>query len=152
MRTCLAAALVAAALAGPAAARAPFAGGEGCYWRSYGAAHLAAHPAQQVTTMRLEAWSDPAAAGRQVLRLTVTVRGGAERPAATAYCEATGGGVLACDLEGDAGSFAAGPAPGGAVRLRVGDDGLVFEGARGFVELSGRAGDDRVFLLRPGCP
>ena len=145
-------------LASPALAESPrdalFPSDGSCYLRHYDNAHLAKHPDQLVKDIAIG--PDPAGfrSNPMVLRLTVSLRGQSELFLAYAYCENTGG-ALSCGLEGDAGWFQITKGAKGA-KIRVGRDGLGFEGASGFVTLGGGQSDDAVFVLPPvpadSCP
>lgn len=120
-----------------------------CYARIYSADHLAGHPAQRVTGMRL---SPDFRIAEPFLGLHVElslrgVPGGAFE--GVGYCENEGGETLYCGLEGDAGGFTVTPAKGGAVLVTVSRSGMSFENEAGFVTLERQTGDDRSFLLRP---
>jgi len=125
-----------------------FPSADSCYQRSYSAAHLAKHPAQRVTELRLGPDAGMAATGL-ALRVEVRLRG---TPGGWfegyGYCESAGGVTLDCLMEGDAGDFAVTPARGG-ILVTVGRSGMSFENDAGFVTLDSKTGDDRSFLLRP---
>lgn len=140
-------ALIAAA---PASAIELFPGGIGCFQRDYSPEHLARHPMQMVTAMRLTGPPADAVIGDFALDLSMSLRDDGEIYSGIAYCEPAGPG-LSCGLEGDAGNFTIFAAGAGAIMLRIGNGGIVLEGTRRFVELSGTSGDDREFLLRPDC-
>lgn len=119
-----------------------------CYARTYSAEHLAQHPDQRVTAMRLfpDAQADDP---RLVLQVQVVLRGtpgGAF--AGYGYCE-NQGEELYCAMEGDAGGFSISSARDGAILVAVSSLGLSFENDAGFVTLEKEKGDDRSFLLRP---
>lgn len=140
-------------LAAPALAQSPqdrmFPDAATCYARSYSAAHLAQHPAQRVTAMRLSPdfqIADPLLVLHVELRLRGTPGGDFE---GYGYCENNGADTLYCGMEGDAGGFTVTPAKGGAVLVTVSSVGMSFENDAGFVTLEKAKGDDRAFLLRP---
>lgn len=122
-----------------------------CYTRVYSAEDLALHPVQRVTGISLAPAPEPG--GVLVLRVSIELRGEAERFSGITYCEAAGRDALSCGMEGDAGSFVLTPARNGAVLLLIGRNGVGFEGLSGFVHLDGISGDDREFLLpkAAGC-
>jgi len=144
---------IAALAALPAAAQNPrqqmFPTENSCYARAYSAAHLASHPVQQVTTIALTPERQISGEDRLLLRLSVTMRGARETYIGVGYCEDAGANALTCGMEGDAGGFTLAAAKAGAVTLRVGRNGVSFEGNADFRTLEGQSGDDRVFLLRP---
>jgi hypothetical protein len=144
--------LVAALTVGPLAAQSPtdrmFPDPDTCYARTYSDDHLAKHPQQRVTQMRL-------IQGRNAnspfldLWVKVTLRGPSGGPAeALASCENTSS-VLYCTMEGDAGGFQIEEAKNGSVLVSVSSLGMGFETDLGFVTLERGAGDDRSFLLQP---
>lgn len=143
--------------AAPALAQSPrdaiFGAGSGCYLRDYSASHLADHPAQQVDIIAI----GPAGADERmtIVKVGILLRDRGGDFTAMAYCE-NEADHLYCLMEGDAGAFTLTPAAKGAVKLSVARRGMLFEGAVGFAELSGTAGDDRVFLIPPvpadACP
>jgi hypothetical protein len=133
--------LFAIALLPCAAQASPLVGG--CFVRVYSAGHLAEHPDQRVTAIALKPLAEPH--DGVILDLYLRMRGGAT-VMGTAYCDGMGDGMT-CGLEGDAGGFTLGPGKGG-ILLRVDPGGMSFEGARDWVSISGRSGDDRVFLLQ----
>jgi hypothetical protein len=120
-----------------------------CYARVYADAHLAQHPAQRVTRMRLT--PDFQIAGPLlVLHVELNLRdvpGGWFEGIGS--CENAGSTSLYCTMEGDAGGFTVTPAKDGAVLVSVSELGMSFENARGFATLESAQGDDRNFLLRP---
>ncbi len=107
-----------------------------CYARIYAPEHLAAHPKQRVTEMRLSP-DVQIAAPLLALHIEVTLRG---TPGGAfefyGYCENEGEATLYCAMEGDAGGFT----------LTLG---MSFENDAGFVTLEHKKGDDRTFLLQP---
>lgn len=140
-------------LADPAFAQSPqdrmFPDASSCYSRTYSADHLAQHPAQRVTEIRLSPDFQIAA---PLLGLHVEMRlRGTPGGAFEGYgsCENEGGDTLFCGMEGDAGGFAVTPAKDGAILVTVSRLGLSFENEAGFVTLEKDKGDDRTFLLRP---
>ncbi|MES2540716.1 MAG: hypothetical protein V4720_05055 [Pseudomonadota bacterium] len=120
-----------------------------CYARIYAPEHLAAHPKQRVTEMRLSP-DVQIAAPLLALHIEVTLRG---TPGGAfefyGYCENEGETTLYCAMEGDAGGFTLTPARSGAVLLTVSSLGMSFENDAGFVTLEHKKGDDRTFLLQP---
>lgn len=140
-------------LGSPALAQSPqdrmFPGPDSCYSRTYTADHLAKHPRQRVTDIRISP-DFQIAAPRLGLRVTLRLRG---TPGGAfegyGYCENEGGDTVYCTMEGDAGGFAVTPAKGGAVLVSVSSLGMSFENDAGFVTLERNKGDDRRFLLRP---
>ena len=118
----------------------------GCFIRDYSTDHLAKHPDQLVRHISLAPVPLANPPGILLLNLTVNLRGSDYYYSSFAYCHGEGVGMQ-CDLEGDAGSFVLEPAKNGALRLTLTRDGVSFEGATAFVELSGTSGDDRQFLL-----
>lgn len=126
-----------------------FPGPDNCYARSYTADHLAEHPSQRVTDIRLS--PDVQIVGPSLvlhveLRLRGTPGGAVE---GYGYCETEGKDAVACTMEGDAGAFVVTPAKDGAVLVTVSDLGISFETDSGFVTLKRSSGDDRSFMLRP---
>ena len=116
-----------------------------CFARSYTKPHLAEHPDQLVTSIRVtpSAYSPPDRA--TMLDVFLTLRGDSYYYHAFAECKARGE-ALNCLMEGDAGGFTLTGAKKGALLLTVGRLGMGFEGDR-FVEISGTRGDDRAFLI-----
>lgn len=126
-----------------------FPGADTCYARIYTKDHLAQHPEQRVTAIRISPdfqIADPNL-GLHVELVLRGPRGGAFE--GYGYCENLGGETLSCLMEGDAGAFTVTPAKGGAVLVTVSSRGLSFENETGFVALESNKGDDRSFLLRP---
>jgi hypothetical protein len=126
-----------------------FPGPHSCYARSYTDDHLAKHPQQRVTDIRLSPdfqIADPLLGLHVMLRLRGTPGGAFE---GYGYCENAGGDTVYCAMEGDAGGFAVTPAKGGAVLVSVSSLGMSFENDAGFVTLEKEQGDDRSFILRP---
>ncbi|HLQ18468.1 MAG TPA: hypothetical protein VK146_05765 [Tabrizicola sp.] len=120
-----------------------------CYARSYSADHLAQHPAQRVTQLRL---SPDFRIGKPllVLKVDLSLRGTPGGPfEGYGYCETKGDDTLYCGIEGDGGGFTVTPARNGAILLTVSSLGMSFENAAGFVTLDRETGDDRSFMLRP---
>ncbi len=127
-----------------------------CWERSYSTAHLAEHPEQTVTALRLsrEPAGFPKAPGETLMEIEATFRGGdggreGDRASAIGYCQPDGEDRLVCGLKGDAGNYrieAQGP---GELLLSVGDRGMALETKRDLHELRADAGDDKAFLLRP---
>jgi hypothetical protein len=123
--------------------------GDSCYARSYGAVHLARHPAQRVTRFAVSP-DFVTDAPRLALELRLQMRGthgGAFE--AHAICENEGSDTLYCGMEGDAGGFQITPAKNGAILITVSSDGMSFENDSGFVTLERARGEDRSFILRP---
>jgi hypothetical protein len=85
-----------------------------CWERSYDAAHLKAHPRQQVTKIRLatEVQDDGAIVAQ--LGFNLRKRTGAHDYAAFGYCKAKGQGI-ACPSEWDAGTFLISKGKGGTL-------------------------------------
>lgn len=145
-------------LATPALAESPraemFPSDASCYLRHYDKAHLAKHPQQQVREIALGPQTGSFESDVLSLTVALSLRGVPEIYSGTAYCENTGGS-LSCQMEGDAGWFTLTPRKKGTVLLKVGKDGLGFEGSN-FITISGTTGDDREFLLPPvpadSCP
>ncbi len=143
--------------AGPAWADSPwnrmFPNAESCYARDYSADHLARHPDQRVTALRLAPAERQPADTWPPVRLRVDLRGpGGGAAEALAYCENIAD-ALYCLLEGDAGAFSLavrGDPKEGTILLSVGRDGVALETASDFVLLEANRGDDRTFILRPG--
>jgi hypothetical protein len=125
---------------------------ESCYARAYTADHLARHPDQRVTAMRLAPAPRQPTDSWPPVRLRVDLRGaGGGAAEALAYCENLAD-ALYCVLEGDAGAFslvARGDRKDGAILLSVLRDGIALETASDLVLLEADRGDDRTFLLRP---
>ncbi len=122
-----------------------------CFSRTYDAAHLDAHPAQQVTMIVIRADTEDMAhdaTDDRLLLVDVITRDHTFPYSGIGYCAATSTG-LECLLEGDAGRFTL-TQQDGRLRLDVGRDGLIFEGETDFLTLQGDQGDDRVFLLDAG--
>lgn len=128
-----------------------FGPGAPCFSRTYDAAHMDAHPAQQVTMIVISADTEDMAhdtTDDRLLLVDVITRDHKVPYSGIGYCAATSTG-LACLLEGDAGRFTL-TGQDGRLRLDVGKDGLIFEGETDFLTLQGDQGDDRVFLLDAG--
>lgn len=132
--------------------------GAACFERIYDAAHLNAHPMQQVMQIRLmhERGADakPEAEEPLYLSIEITVRGNAEVYRLGGLCEPQGKGVL-CTPEWEAGSFFVEAVADGA--LMVTNKSMMFnpnnfdaeEVAPGAIQLRG---DDRAWKLFPGGP
>lgn len=146
-------------IATPALAQSPrdtmFPSDATCYLRHYTAAHLASHPAQQVTDIALGPDQPSWNAQELTLRLGVSLRDSSDYFLSYAYCENTGG-ALSCHLEGDAGWFTLEPAANGGLMMTTGRGGIGFEGAEGMFQIGGSASDDNSFLIPPvpadSCP
>lgn len=151
MKTTTSTALAAAVWALAGAASADVIGDlrrEGCWTRTYDAAHLRAHPRQVTTFFSVQ--SSPAMtgapAGRVATAFAFQVRNSRGVYGGQAYCARAGAGAT-CSGEGDAGNYRLDRRPGGVLRVTI-TDRLAAEGANGFSpELGGR--EDRVFDLRP---
>lgn len=129
-------------------------GGTPCYGRTYDEAHLKSHTQQTVRAIEIDMAQSNASEiantpERFELGFAVMTRKSAEWYGGVAICKAAGD-QAECFLEGDGGKFKLTSAADGAVRLETGGYGLAFEGTKDFIELSGKDGDDRVFLLNPG--
>lgn len=151
-------ALALSLLATPALAQSPraamFPSDASCYLRHYDKAHLAKHPAQRVREIAIGPMTGNFESDVLILKVMVWIDGHDGYYTGVASCENTGGS-LSCQLEGDAGWFTLTPRRQGAILMKLGRDGIGFEG-RDFVTLSGSSGDDREFLLPPvaadSCP
>jgi hypothetical protein len=126
-----------------------------CWERAYSVQHLAEHPDQTVTTIRLrrEPMGFPKAPGETLMQIEVTFRGGGGRregPEAVAigYCRPDGDARLLCGIEGDGGSYRIEAQGGHEILLAPGSEGMHFETREAFHELREDEGDDRAFLLR----
>ncbi len=132
---------------------AKIAGGTPCYARTYDEAHLKDHPKQQVKRIELDmvkANPDGVAntADNFQLGFGVQVTRSPEWYTGVAICK-DGGEAIDCFLEGDGGRFKLTADNDGALKLETGDYGIAFEGAKDTLELSGKDGDDRVFIVAP---
>lgn len=129
-------------------------GGKPCYGRTYDDAHLKSHPSQKVRRIEIDMDKTDSnehenTAERFELGIAVMTTKSSEWYGNAAYCKAAEQSAE-CYIDGDGGKFKLTAADDGAVRLETGDYGIGFEGEKDFIELSGTAGDDRVFLLKPG--
>ena len=122
-----------------------------CFSRTYDAAHLAAHPDQQVSLIVVRAdTADMALDTTEDLLVLVDVltRTSDSPYSGIGICN-PGNSGLSCLMEGDAGGFTL-TEQDGRLRLEVGPNGLSFEGDTNFLTLEPDQGDDRVFLLDAG--
>ena len=117
-----------------------------CFLRNYGPSHLASHPDQLVRSILLAPVPLEAPKGTLLFNLMVNLRGSDDYPSGIAYCNATGK-IMACQMEGDAGSFTLTAQDRNALLLTVGKFGIVLEGQDNIITISGTSGDDRAFLL-----
>lgn len=155
-------ACLAAAIATPALADKPltrhFGAQNSCYARSYSADHLAKHPGQQVTAIRLDHFprlSGPFGADNTpliypdapeiVVNLSVTLRGSPDTHRATGFCWPEGAG-MSCGLECDGGRFNL-VDKGGAKLLVTGGSDIYFHDCAAGDTVLTRAPDDKSFLL-----
>ena len=129
------------------------ANGAACYGRTYDDAHLKEHPAQ--TVQRIEIDSEKAisdgklnSAERFELGFAILLKSSPEWYGQNAICK-TSATAMECYLEGDGGLFKLTPAEDGGLKLETGDYGIAVEGSHDSLQLSGKDGDDRVFLLNP---
>ena len=128
-----------------------FAPDPSCFSRSYDAAHLAAHPDQQVTLIVVRADTEDMgldATDDLLVLVDVLTRTSKTAFSGIGYCTPVKAG-LDCLMEGDAGGFTLSDQDG-RLRLDVGTNGLSFEGDADFLTLEPNSGDDRVFLLDAG--
>jgi|CXWK01.1.fsa_nt_gi hypothetical protein len=154
--TCVAVSGVSALAVAPALFETHFAnvqGGTPCYARTYDDAHLKAHPKQTVKAVELEMErTNPDGivntAQNFELGFGVQVTRSDEWYVGLAICKDSGG-AIDCFLEGDGGRFQLAAEKDGALKIATGDYGIVLEGAKDVVELSGTEGDDKVFLVSP---
>lgn len=129
-----------------------------CFERIYDAAHLTAHPRQEVTRIQLsqEASTDakPGEEEQLFLSVEINVRGKPGPYVLGGFCKAQGKGLL-CEPEWEAGSFKVEAAPDGT--LLVTNNSMTFnphgydaeEVAPGAIQLKG---DDRAWKLSRGGP
>lgn len=160
----LSAALLHAAIVTPACA-ASFAelfGSPTCYARVYDAAHLAAHPAQQITRLALSSRTKnqdgtPATAEKFDLYVSAVRRGWKEVYEGLAICQKDGAG-FECYREGDMGRFRVTTTEGG--RLKLESSRTAFEGEKDVFIIEGGSftiedektsktgkADDSIFVL-----
>ena len=128
-------------------------GGNPCYARAYDDAHLKDHGTQTVRAIEIEMSKDnasdiPNTHERFELGFGLKVKKSNDWFTGVAICSA-GGDEANCFIEGDGGRFRLSPAAGGAVKLETGDYGIALEGEKDFMSISGKDGDDRLFVLRP---
>jgi len=126
------------------------AGNHACFVRSYDNDHLAKHPQQQVTQIGVMISPLGGDSAEPMLDVFVAFRGTGFEYHGLGYCRRVGD-ALACQMEGDAGSFTLTGQKNHKILLTVGRDDLSFEGETDFRTLSGSSGDDRSFLL-PSLP
>ena len=122
-----------------------------CFSRSYDAAHLAAHPDQQVTLIVVRADTEDMALDATddlLVLVDVLTRDAKSSYSGIGYCTPDKAG-LTCLMEGDAGGFTL-TDQDGRLRLDVGANGLSFEGTSDFLTLDPNRSDDRTFLLDAG--
>jgi hypothetical protein len=127
-----------------------FAGGRGCYIRSYDAAHLKAHPRQTVARFRLSQDGKPPetpAAGQFGLDLALKIAGDSDDYGGLAICTPAGDGA-SCYVEGDQGEFTLAPRGDG---LAVTVTRMSIEGGRGFSRPLEK-GDNSPIHLAPAPP
>lgn len=121
-----------------------------CFSRTYDAAHLAAHPRQTVRRFFVGAagaeWRATQTPGHFNVAFGFQIAGHADTYTGIGIC-APRGARLACDIEGDGGTFT----------IARNGDGLRIDAAR--IEVEGEhdfspdlaAGDNRIMLLRPAA-
>lgn len=142
----------------PAQIRAAFApfvsperGGRACYERVYADAHLAAHPRQRITRMRLriDFFETGAGEGHYGVAIEAQTRGEAHPFNSAFHCRPAQGGI-ACRIDCKANAIRVRPAAGGRVQLALGRDADP-RSTCDDAEDAGRAlrpgTDDRTFLL-----
>jgi hypothetical protein len=122
-----------------------------CYGRIYDAAHMAAHPDQQVQAIAVTASGQSMNADQDydiIILLETRLREGTSPSRSAGYCAQAADG-LDCRLEGDYGQLMLVPR-GGQLALTPGPYGFAVEGKDGplFVGLPGS--DDLLFLLNKG--
>jgi hypothetical protein len=121
-----------------------------CYAREYDAAHLAAHPHQTVTHFSIgdagADWRPTETAGQRAVAFGFRITGHADTYSGVAMC-APNGDALACNVEGDGGSFEIAHNDAG---LRVTLQRLEVEGANDFSPDLAEA-DNHVMLLSPAA-
>ena len=128
--------------------------GSPCYARTYDAAHLKDHDKQTVRSIEIELSQEnvsdiPNTPERFELGFGLKVRKSDDWFTGAAICSASGDDEANCFIEGDGGRFRLTAASDGAVKLETGDYGLALEGEKDFMSISGKDGDDRVFVLTP---
>lgn len=151
MRSTFAVALCAthvASLAGAQGFATDVIGDGGCFRRDYDAAHLAAHPAQRVTSIQLVDLPDAILDGPEDLqvRLDIETRPGPRVHTLTGYC-LTDKDSMECLLDGGAGGLTAYRRDTDAMLIAVDPDGLTLPNDGNPIHLDGTAGDDGSFLL-----
>lgn len=125
-------------------------GGHPCYARAYDAKHLKAHPRQKIA--RIEIDMEPVnpdgvanvASGFQI-GIGLMAKAGGGWYTGAAYCTTSAIG-FSCSIEGDGGTFTLVPAD--ARSLKLSTERMALEGAKDFIEIGDKAGDDRVFVLQ----
>ena len=125
--------------------------GATCYGRTYDAAHLKAHPEQKVQRIEIDSEKlNPDGklntAERFELGFAIQSMSSAEWYGQNSICKSSATSID-CYLEGDGGLFKLTPAEGGGLRMETGGYGIAIEGSNDALQLSGKDGDDRVFIL-----
>lgn len=150
MRFAAAFVIAASSLGATAAAQVPepTAGETICFGRTYGAAHLAAHPAQTVTRMVVELTRYRDLPELQVAVLAELRDRPGQLLSGAGACGSSAGGALDCGIECDGGSFHLEATTADVLMLRNAGDGFrVHEcGSEGAVFIAPGA-DDQLFRL-----
>lgn len=126
-------------------------GGAPCYSRTYDAEHLAKHPAQRVARIEVEMSRDnvsgkPNTPDAFELGVGFMLRDKPDWYTGLAICKSRDRDA-SCFIEGDGGRFEIKAAAPDQIRVETGDYGIAIEGKKDFMEISGKDGDDRAFIL-----
>ncbi|MCB1506587.1 MAG: hypothetical protein KDJ47_16550 [Hyphomicrobiaceae bacterium] len=121
-----------------------------CFSRAYSAAHLAAHPRQQVAEIYLIPAPNGlnAEAGQLSVMLAVKLKGSADYMPNGMICP-PGPATLTCKLEDDGGTVTLSVRNSKRLAVEPGPNGIGVEGASGMEMIAKADGDDRLFLLDP---
>jgi len=123
-----------------------------CYARVYPTSHFRKHPRQ--TVKRIWVLRDPAGsggavqAGRFEVRLGIRAVDDSNPYTSWAYCREIAN-RFNCSVEADGGQFRLTPNRSGGLTLTTG--GVTIEGAKRFLSIGERGGDDRTFTLPRGA-
>jgi hypothetical protein len=131
-------------------------GGKACYARSYGAAHLQAHPKQTIRKIEIDFDQAERTDGKKnsgedfQAGIGFVLRRSSEKYGQLLYCK-TVAEHFECYLDADGGQIRLTPS-GSGLRLEVaggggGTDQIVAEGEKDFGEFGGKGSDDRIFIL-----
>lgn len=121
--------------------------GWACYSRHYDAAHLRAHPGQNVRDMAMLAYRPDWEGGdASILNFEARFRDGGVAVEFSGECRTVAGGVLTCGIECDGGEFSLKSAAGGSILVDLPAEPGLCDGTDG-MNGSGFGPDDKRFRL-----